>query len=296
MNAFENLKPFSKIVYLFVFCLAGLFLAGSIITIANGIWNEQIMQLPWGLRLGSGVQMVLMFFMPAVTLVKWSGNKPIAYLALDYTKNSSSYGLYILAFLILLTAMPFITLLSQINQTFVLPDWLSEVEVWMRNLEESAKNTTNLLLKGTSVWDYLGNILFIGVFAAIAEEVFFRGVLQKLLIKLFKNIHAGVWIGAFIFSLMHMQFYGFIPRIVLGAMLGYLFVFSGSLWLPIFVHFMNNALVVTFNFFFSENSFYQYLEEPPITFNFLLVGFMSVGFFMYLFWLFKSKATNNTAY
>lgn len=292
MNAFKNLKPFSKIVYLFVFCLAGLFLAGSFITIADGFWNEQIMQLPWGLRIGSGVQMVCMFLMPAVTLVKWSGDRPMIYLALNRTKNSSSDSLYILAFLILIIAMPFISLLSQINHSFVLPDWLSGVEVWMKNLEESAKNTTDLLLEGASVWDYLGNILFIGVFAAVAEEVFFRGVLQQLLSKLFKNNDAGVWIGAFIFSLMHMQFYGFIPRIVLGAMLGYLFVFSGSLWLPIFVHFMNNASVVTLNFFLSDNVFYQYLEEPPITFIFLVVGIISFILLIYLFKVFKSKATN----
>ena len=154
MNAFENLKPFSKIVYLFVFCLAGLFLAASFITIADGFWDKQIMQLPWGMRIGSGVQMVFMFLMPAVTLVKWSGHKPIDYSALSRTQNSSSYTLYILAVLILFIAMPFITLLSQINQAIVLPNWLSGVEMWMKNLEESAQNTTDLLLEGASVWDY----------------------------------------------------------------------------------------------------------------------------------------------
>lgn len=287
MNAFGNASPLSKILYLFVFCLAGLFLAGSLVTVINGFVGGQLMLSPWGVRLSSAIQMVLMFFMPAITLITWSGNKPTAFLGLQSSRDS--FVLYLLAFAILLGGMPFITLISELNQMLVLPQWLSGLELWMKNLEESAQVTTNLLLEGTSIWDFLGNILFIGIFAAVAEEVFFRGVLQQLLSKLFKNKHIAVWITAFIFSLLHMQFYGFLPRIILGAVLGYLFVYSNSLWILIFVHFLNNALVVTFNFFFRNNSVYQYLEHPPITSTFLVAGIVSLGLLIYLFWLFQAK-------
>lgn len=287
MNAFGNASPLSKILYLFVFCLAGLFLAGSLVTVINGFVGGQLMLSLWGVRLSSAIQMVLMFFMPAITLITWSGNKPTAFLGLQSSRDS--FVLYLLAFAILLGGMPFITLISELNQMLVLPQWLSGLELWMKNLEESAQVTTNLLLEGTSIWDFLGNILFIGIFAAVAEEVFFRGVLQQLLSKLFKNKHIAVWITAFIFSLLHMQFYGFLPRIILGAVLGYLFVYSNSLWIPIFVHFLNNALVVTFNFFFRNNSVYQYLEHPPITSTFLVAGIVSLGLLIYLFWLFQAK-------
>ncbi len=284
MNAFGNASPLSKILYLFVFCLAGLFLAGSLVTVINGFVGGQLMLSPWGVRLSSAIQMVLMFFMPAITLITWSGNKPIVFLGLQSSRDS--LVLYLLAFAILLGGMPFITLISELNQMLVLPQWLSGLELWMKNLEESAQVTTNLLLEGTSIWDLLGNILFIGVFAAVAEEVFFRGALQQLLGKLFKNKHLAVWV---IFSLLHMQFYGFLPRIILGAVLGYLFVYSKNLWIPIFVHFLNNALVVIFNFFFRENSVYQYLEHPAITLTFLVAGLVSLGLLVYLFWLFKAK-------
>lgn len=287
MNAFGNASPLSKILYLFVFCLAGLFLAGSLVTVINGFVGGQLMLSPWGVRLSSAIQMVLMFFMPAITLITWSGNKPIVFLGLQSSRDS--LVLYLLAFAILLGGMPFITLISELNQMLVLPQWLSGLELWMKNLEESAQVTTNLLLEGTSIWDLLGNILFIGVFAAVAEEVFFRGALQQLLGKLFKNKHLAVWVTAFIFSLLHMQFYGFLPRIILGAVLGYLFVYSKNLWIPIFVHFLNNALVVIFNFFFRENSVYQYLEHPAITSTFLVAGLVSLGLLVYLFWLFKAK-------
>ncbi len=288
MNAFENSSPLLKIIYLFVFSLAGLFLAGSLITVFNGFQDGQLMLSPWGLRLSSGVQMVLMFFMPAITLVTWSGYKPLPFLGLN--RSSKSFVLFIIALAILLVGVPFISLLSQFNQMLVLPDWLSGLELWMKSLEESAQATTNLLLNGTSIWDYLGNIVFIGVFAAVAEEVFFRGVLQQLLTKLFKNKHTGVWMTAFIFSLMHLQFYGFLPRIILGAILGYLFAYSKNLWIPILVHFLNNVMVVTFNFFFRESFAYQYLEELPITSGFLILGLLSLVTLIFLFWAFQTKA------
>ena len=187
-------------------------------------------------------------------------------------------------------SMPFISLITHVNQLLTLPHWLSGLEYWMQNLEKSAQETTNLLLAGTSIWAYFGNILVVGVFAAVAEEFFFRGALQQLLVKLFKNKHVGVWMTAFIFSMMHLQFYGFLPRFVLGLLLGYLFVYSKNLWIPILIHFLNNALVVTFNFFFRENPVYQYIENSPISLTFIVVGLASLGLFIYLLRLFKTRA------
>ena len=287
MNTFENSSPLLKIVYLFLFSLVGLFLAGSLVTLVNGFASGELMQSAWGIRISSGVQMVLMFMMPAITLVVWSGKKPVTILGFQSSNNPSV--LYLIAFAILLVGMPFITLLSQLNKMLILPEWLSGLEQLMRSFEDAAQATTNLLLDGASIWDFLGNIIFIGAFAAVAEEMFFRGVLQKLLSKLFKNVHVNVWMAAFIFSVMHMQFYGFLPRIVLGAMLGYLFVYSNNLWIPIFVHFLNNALVVALNFFFKENSIYQSLENPSMSLSFIVVGFISLGLLIYLFVLYRGK-------
>lgn len=288
MKAFEESSTQSKIIYLFIFCLAGLFFAGSLVTAINGFWGGQLMVSAWGLRLSSAIQMVLMFFMPAITLIVWSGQEPISFLGLN--RYGGVVNLSILALAILLVSMPFISLLTQINRLLILPDGLSSLELWMQNLERSAQETTTLLLAGTSIWDYLGNILFIGVFAAVAEEVFFRGALQQLLVKLFKNKHVGVWMTSFIFSLMHLQFYGFLPRIILGVLLGYLFVYSRNLWIPILTHFLNNALVVTLNFFFKENSVHQYLENPPITSILIITGLVSLGLLIYLFWVYQAKA------
>lgn len=288
MKAFQNTNTHSKVLYLFIFCLAGLFLAGSLVMVINGFWSEQWMVSTWRLRMSSAIQMALMFFLPAYTLVVWSDHKPLSYFGLQHSDNFLDLAL--IAFLILLVSMPFITLLAQLNQLLVLPNSLSGVETWMRNLETSAEETTNLLLTGTSVWDYLGNLLFVGVFAAVAEEFFFRGALQQLLVKLFKSNHTGVWMTAFIFSLMHLQFYGFLPRIILGVILGYLFVWSKNLWIPILIHFLNNALVVTFSYFFKENSVYQSIENIPVTPTFIITGLLSLGLMVYLLKLYQTKA------
>lgn len=288
MKAFQNTSTHSKVLYLFIFCLAGLFLAGSLVMVINGFWSEQWMVSAWGLRVSSAIQMALMFFLPAYTLVVWSDHKPLSYFGLQH--SDSFLDLALIAFLILLVSMPFITLLAQLNQLLVLPNSLSGVETWMRNLETSAEETTNLLLTGTSVWDYLGNLIFVGVFAAVAEEFFFRGALQQLLVKLFKSNHTGVWMTAFIFSLMHLQFYGFLPRIILGVILGYLFVWSKNLWIPILIHFLNNALVVTFSYFFKENSVYQSIENIPVTPTFIITGLLSLGLMVYLLKLYQTKA------
>jgi hypothetical protein len=161
-------------------------------------------------------------------------------------------------------------------------------------LENSAEKTTLLLLSGESFVDYIANLLFVGVAAAVAEEFFFRGVLQQLLVKLFKSKNAGVWLTALIFSAMHLQFYGFLPRLILGLLLGYLFVWSKNIWLPILIHFLNNALVITFNFFFKESAFYQSLEDPSITLNFIIFGLLSLTLTIFLLWMFKNKTSKMT--
>lgn len=287
MKAFEKSSTQTKIIYLFIFCLAGLFLAGTIVSLINDLWGGQLMESAWGIRFSSALQMLLMFFMPAITLIIWSNQQPYVYLGIKRLNNNVS--VLLLSVLILLVSMPFISLIAHLNQMLVLPNWLSGLENWMKDLEQSAEKTTNLLLSGESIIDYLSNLFFIAIIAAVAEEVFFRGALQQLLVKLFKSKHAGVWSAALIFSMMHLQFYGFLPRVILGALLGYLFVWTRNIWIPILIHFLNNALVVTFNFFFKDNSIYQAIENPSFTPLFIFSGILSLCLTLCLLLLYRAK-------
>jgi membrane protease YdiL (CAAX protease family) len=115
----------------------------------------------------------------------------------------------------------------------------------MQESEEMARTIIDQMIAGKTWTSYLSNLLIIAVAAGIAEEFFFRGILYFLLGKVIKNRHTVIWIIAFIFSAVHLQFYGFLPRMLLGAYLGYLLLSSNNIWLPVLSHILNNALVLT---------------------------------------------------
>jgi hypothetical protein len=138
------------------------------------------------------------------------------------------------------TLLPVVGLLSSFNQ-HIMPQE-GAVADFMRNLEDAADQILGLVTSQRSSWDLICNILIFAVLAGICEEFFFQGALQPLLTNWSKNPHIGILLTALIFSALHFQFYGFIPRFLLGIYLGYLFYWSKSLWLPILAHVLHNAL------------------------------------------------------
>ena len=125
-----------------------------------------------------------------------------------------------------------------------LPGWLSGVEQWMIDKEDQADNLIDTLVSSNTFGTMMINLFIIALIPAIGEELIFRGVFQKIFVKLFKSGHLAIWVTAFIFSAIHFQFFGFIPRFILGLVFGYLFFWSGTLWLPVISHFINNAFPV----------------------------------------------------
>jgi hypothetical protein len=138
------------------------------------------------------------------------------------------------------TLLPVVGVLSAFNQNIMPQE--GAVAEFMRNLEDAADNILSLVTSQRSSWDLVCNILIFAVLAGICEEFFFQGALQPLLTKWSQNPHIGILLTALIFSALHFQFYGFIPRFLLGVYLGYLFYWSRSLWLPILAHVLHNAL------------------------------------------------------
>lgn len=145
---------------------------------------------------------------------------------------------------LIIFSQPLINFFAEVNQALILPDFLSGMEAWMKQSEEQATQLTKAFLKTDGYFDLSINLLIIALLPAIGEELLFRGALQPLLIKTTKNKHLGIWLGAILFSAMHMQFYGFLPRLLMGATFGYLYYWSKNLWLPIFAHFINNGSAV----------------------------------------------------
>ena len=157
--------------------------------------------------------------------------------------------------------MPFINAIAVWNESLHLPSFLGSLEIWMRQAEAEAMRMTEAFLKMETPLDLFINLLIIAIIPSIGEELLFRGVIQKLFLKWNGNIHLSVWLTAFVFSTVHMQFLGFFPRLVLGAVLGYMFVWSGSLWLPIVAHFTNNAFAVLITYFIGIDKINPSLEN-----------------------------------
>jgi membrane protease YdiL (CAAX protease family) len=139
-----------------------------------------------------------------------------------------------------------------------LPSWLSGIEDWMMDKEKMADNLIDSLINSGSFWVMILNLFTIAFIPAIAEELIFRGVLQRIFGRLFKSLQAGIWFTAILFSAVHLQFYGFLPRFILGLTFGYLFFWGGILWLPIIAHFINNAFPVIYTYIEGANA----LNEP----------------------------------
>lgn len=236
LNIKRNLPISSAIVMITLLGLGGLFLCIAINLILALTGLEELIILKTTVIL----QNILSFILPAVFFAWFIAYKPQTFLKIDRLPSLKSVGALILLFVLMMPAMNYII---EWNESIVLPEWLSGLEEWMKASEESAKTATDKLLDTSSIYTTIFAVLSIGVLTGIGEEFFFRGALQGFLNK-HMNYNAAVWIAAFIFSLLHFQFYGFVPRMFLGALFGYMFVWSGSLWLPILGHALNNSSVV----------------------------------------------------
>jgi membrane protease YdiL (CAAX protease family) len=118
------------------------------------------------------------------------------------------------------------------------------IETNLKPFQELADKLTIIMLTSGENPSLLFNIILFALVPAICEEFAFRGVIQSQIVKMFGNVHLGIWVSAIVFSAIHMQFYGFIPRMLLGAVFGYLVIYSGSIWAAVLAHFVNNSLAV----------------------------------------------------
>lgn len=155
----------------------------------------------------------------------------------------------VLVVILIFCIFPVTTFTGLINSTMDLPEWLSGVERWMTEKENNVAQLFELIMVRDTFWILPVNLLMIAVIPAIGEELIFRGILQRHLYKIFRTSQIAIWVTAFIFSAIHFQFYGFLPRFILGLVFGYLFFWSGTLWLPVIAHFVNNAVPVAGAFF-----------------------------------------------
>jgi membrane protease YdiL (CAAX protease family) len=193
------------------------------------------------LRYFQVMQSVGMFVLPPFAIGWFYCGDSLRYLSM---RGPVRWRFMLLGVVALLVVMPFIGLVGHLNQQMSFPEWMAGLEQWMRAMEDQAEVIVQKFIAAKGTGSLLFNLFMIAVIPALGEEFLFRGVIQQIFTKMTRNYHWGIWISAFLFSALHMQFFGFIPRLLLGAMFGYFLVYSGSIWVPVLAHFVNNTIGV----------------------------------------------------
>ncbi|MCC5931714.1 MAG: CPBP family intramembrane metalloprotease [Cyclobacteriaceae bacterium] len=169
--------------------------------------------------------------------------------------NKANGALILKTLGILISFMIVNSLFIDLNANMKFPEALSEIEQFLTQTEDHLKVLTQYLTRFESFEYFLLTFLIVAILPGIGEEWVFRGYLQPLFTKIFgNNMHTGIWVAAIIFSAFHMQFYGFIPRLLLGALFGYLFAWSGNLLYPILAHIFNNGLSLIFLYIYQVSN------------------------------------------
>ena len=288
-NKSESTKLFLFVLIVFISALIGVLSIG-IISADVGELNfspENISQLKTMQLISS----VFIFIIPPLLSSYFDNDQYLKELGFN-SKFKRQNILIIL--MIILFSQPLVAYCMQLNLDFInsISDYIPKVVKSMKQMEEDAKLLTEGFLKMDNIGDLLFNLFLIAIIPAIGEEMFFRGVIQKKLKNILRNPHIAILITSFIFSAIHMQFFGFLPRFFLGIILGYLFYYSGNLWMSVIAHFINNALAVLLMYLpFSEkiNTDISQLENTEISMMQATIFLVIVLFFIYLYKQINSK-------
>jgi membrane protease YdiL (CAAX protease family) len=232
------------------------------------------------------VQFVSLFLIPAWLCSLLLSTNSREYLGL----RKPRYDFLVAGIVAMIISIPFVNWMGELNRLIPFPP---DLEAWMNAREEEASAAIRALLSRRTVADLFLNFLFIAVLAAVGEELLFRGLLQRLFIKLFRSPWLGIILSAFLFSAMHLQFFGFIPRFILGVVLGLLYWYGNSLWLPIAAHFFYDAALILLSYFYPE----MLNDDTSVEIsNLYILGSLSLlSLVLFVVWMRKRSGTSYAA-
>ena len=261
--SFKNAPVFVQLVMLSAVIVFGMFFSGFpealLIVFKVGFSPEALMNIqqhfsdifkdPDLMRGMQFFQTISIFLFPAIICAWLFSDNYKDYLHVDQPIH---LPVAVWTVISMVVAIPFLNMTYNLNQQMVFPEALKGLETWMKSAEEEASQITELILNTKSFPTIVLNVLVICVVAAICEEFMFRGLLQTLFGRVFRNPHVLIWTIAILFSAVHFQFYGFITRMLLGAWLGYLMYYTKTIWIPVLAHFTNNFITVAAYYLFQN--------------------------------------------
>ncbi len=192
------------------------------------------------LRIIQVLNQVVGFMMPAVVYAILVKEKPFNFLGFNKMPAWSLLGI-----VAMFTIIPFLGTVTDWNDSIVFPESMRAIEEQMRATQQKSEEIIEMFISQGSLFS---SLLIIAALAAVSEELLFRSVIQRWLMKLFKNVHVAIIVTAIVFSAFHMDFFGFFPRLFLGVMLGYMFWMTGSIFPSMLMHFVNNATIVMLHY------------------------------------------------
>jgi uncharacterized protein len=278
-----HLSPFARIIFVLMLLLSGLILTLLIgvlvaiplfhVNLMTDIYSLTDLKNPVAVGLMKYLQIIQsigLFIIPPVLAGYFFERRPLGYLGL---MKKPGLKLILTVVVLMVVSIPMINWLITMNEGMQLPSFLNGLETWMKDSEEQAAQLTTAFLDVHTTGGFLLNILMIAILPAVGEELLFRGLLQRLFGEWFRNVHVGIFITAFFFGVVHLQFYGLLPRVALGVLFGYLYFLSGSIWAPITAHFLNNGAVVIASYLANLGIISANYEEFGNTTNvFLITG------------------------
>jgi hypothetical protein len=239
------------------------------------------------IRLSQALQFFGFFVIPVALFAYFSDPRPGQYLGL---RQPTKKRYWAFAILVMIIAIPLVQYTGFLNRQI---SFGPEMQRWIQTQEDQANRIIGYLLKNRAPKELILNLIFIALMAGIGEELFFRGVLQRMFIRWFRNPWAGIVVTALLFSAIHMQFLGFIPRFLMGVLLGAIYWYSGSMWVAIAAHFVYDAFIIVLVYFQPR------LTDPKAEIidpaNIAVTALVSAALVAVLLWQMRKNSTTSYA-
>ncbi|MEA1874162.1 MAG: CPBP family intramembrane glutamic endopeptidase [Bacteroidota bacterium] len=290
-DAFIHQHPAVKILIVFTLAFIGLLVTQVLTAVILAFFPNEILENAIDsttinislLKIIQIISSIGIFLLPAYIIAFISTPDPTGFLKINIKPRWRDI---FLTTLLIFSSIAIINLMVSWNANLKLPDSMANLEEIIQRMEKSAMEMQQRMLNVDGIGGLLINIIVIALFPAVTEELFFRGILQRLLKNWLKNVHIAILITGILFSFAHFQFYGFLPRIFLGVMMGYLLYLTNNLWVPIFAHFLNNSLAVIGYYFyyktdkdFNPDELGTNWDSPYLYVSIVLFVFVSFYFF-----------------